>query len=207
VSRLSGWRLDLGLSFRILSALVVPTLLYVGTVGQSGLDTTNKNLCELLNKTFISWQFCNFNELFVLLWALAISALFIFLMLEALYVLFKRVQSNPRILDENLQKSLANHTAAVDLLKKTTEDEKASIGRLRRAIGRMNERSEKILATSDSALAVPVEISGNTSSKRRIAMIDVFEIAASQYGWDFYGQKKFRHIGFYLWTLPSWSRR
>jgi hypothetical protein len=65
---------------RALSALCVVTFGYVWTVGQTGLDTTNKNLCELWNAIWLQpWLNCNFHTHILVLWGAfaLVSALFL----------------------------------------------------------------------------------------------------------------------------------
>jgi hypothetical protein len=54
-------------AFRILSALTVATLAYIWTVGQAGLDTANKNICQLAN-SFIAFSNCEVHYWFVGAW-------------------------------------------------------------------------------------------------------------------------------------------
>jgi hypothetical protein len=67
------------LAFRIFSGLLVMTFGYTWTVGQSGLDRVNNNLCELWAGTFAKPSSCEFNKYILWLWGLGalVAALFL----------------------------------------------------------------------------------------------------------------------------------
>lgn len=70
-------------TLRILSGLCVLTFSYVWTVGQTGLNATNKNLCELWNAVWPwPWQDCTFHTAILVLWAVGAVVSIVFLITE-----------------------------------------------------------------------------------------------------------------------------
>src|SRR5215510_6628095 len=68
-------------AFRIFSALTVATLAYVWTVGQAGLETTNKNVCQLAN-SFVPLNDCEVHYWFVGLWIAGFAAAMAFIAVD-----------------------------------------------------------------------------------------------------------------------------
>src|SRR5262245_6951089 len=78
-------------TLRILSGLCVLTFGYVWTVGQAGLNSTNKNLCELWNAVWPwPWESCAFHTAILMLWAVAAIVSLTFLITELVRWLLER---------------------------------------------------------------------------------------------------------------------
>jgi hypothetical protein len=68
-------------AFRIFSALIVATLAYVWTVGQAGLETANRNICQLVG-SFITLSACEVHYWFVGLWIAGLVAALSFIAVD-----------------------------------------------------------------------------------------------------------------------------
>jgi hypothetical protein len=72
------------MAFRIISGLLVVTFGFAWTVGQAGLETTNKNLCDLASAVwFEPIADCRFATWIIWLWGLGAIAAFVFLTADA----------------------------------------------------------------------------------------------------------------------------
>jgi len=80
-------------AFRILSGLWIVTFGYILTIGQAGLEPVNRNICELFNTVSPwPWQSCAFQNVIVALWALGAVASAIFLSVELIRWVRKKLK-------------------------------------------------------------------------------------------------------------------
>jgi hypothetical protein len=89
---------------RIVSGLFVVTFGFAWTVGQAGLETTNRNLCDLAAAVW--WRpitDCHFANWIVWLWGIGALGALVFLIVDAVRWLRKGQQANaPKEQDDNL---------------------------------------------------------------------------------------------------------
>jgi hypothetical protein len=96
---------------RILSWVLIVTGGLVWTVGQAGLDSTDKNLCELASKI---WQTpiegCHIVPAFLILWQIAFWAALVFLIIDGYHRLTKQTSSKRQSIEHDHE---IDFTAAV----------------------------------------------------------------------------------------------
>jgi hypothetical protein len=95
-------------AFRIVSGLFVVTSAYVWTVGQTGLDATNKNLCELWAKvSHQTLSSCELHEWVLTIWIGGFFAAVGFLIFDLIRWLRSRAQKAQPKTDVVYQSSIA----------------------------------------------------------------------------------------------------
>jgi hypothetical protein len=77
-------------AFRIVSALVVMTAPYVWTVGQAGLETANKNICELATSV-LPFSNCHVQHLYVGAWIIGFLAAVGFILFDLARIIHRAV--------------------------------------------------------------------------------------------------------------------
>lgn len=80
------------MAFRIISGLLVVTFGFTWTVGQAGLEATNKNLCDLMSAVwFEPVTDCSFPTWIIWLWGLGAVAALVFLIVDAVRFVRRRL--------------------------------------------------------------------------------------------------------------------
>lgn len=69
-------------AFRIISGLVIMTAPYIWTVGQAGLETANKNICELAS-SLTPLPTCQIHFVYALIWGIGLTAAVAFICFDA----------------------------------------------------------------------------------------------------------------------------
>jgi hypothetical protein len=95
---------------RIISGLFVVTFGFAWTVGQAGLETTNRNLCELVtavwHRPFVDCQFATW---IVWLWGIGTIVAVAFLIFDGVRWIFKRIAKASVELSPETESNLSSH--------------------------------------------------------------------------------------------------
>lgn len=138
------------ITLRIVSSLVALTLGYLWTVGQTGMDVANKNLCELWNSTIASLQSCQFNAHLRFLWVLGFLASLVFLLSEAVSYAFRK-RAARSVQDGKITRELADHKVSTKRLATSNTDGDVANNKLKRAVKNLKWSAERIMSAAASS--------------------------------------------------------
>lgn len=136
------------------SALMALTLGYAWTVGQTGMEAVNKNLCELWSATVAPLQFCRFNLHLRDLWVIGSLIFFAFLLSEA--VLWGLRRRNSLGVQDDKSQLLATHQVASNKLLATFEPGVVADNKLRWATEKLRRASERLIGRTNRRAVVKV---------------------------------------------------